>query len=153
MDIESLLRLLSAHAVDYVIIGASAFPVHGYSRSTLDLDIFIRPVRENAQRMLEALREFGYDVTDVTVEDILNYKLLIREYLVDVDIHPFVSGATFEEVWQNRVHDMLGDTPAVFAGLDDLIKMKEAANRHQDQEDLKHLYRIRCRRDDTASSP
>jgi hypothetical protein len=46
MDIEDLLKLLSGHAVEYVIIGASAFPVHGYSRSTLDLDIFVRPERE-----------------------------------------------------------------------------------------------------------
>ena len=151
MDIESLLKLLSAHAVDYVIIGASAFPVHGYSRATLDLDIFVRPERQNAQRTLDALREFGFDVTDVTVEDILHFKLLIREYLVDVDIHPFVAGATFEQVWKSRVHDVLGKTPAVFAGLDDLIKMKEAADRPKDRDDLKHLYEIRRRRDDTLS--
>ena len=94
MDIESLLKLLSGHAVEYVIIGASAFPIHGYSRSTLDLDIFVRPESENAQRTLEALEEFGFNVTDITVEDILQYKLLIREYLVDVDVHPFVTGIT-----------------------------------------------------------
>ena len=43
MDIESLLRLLNAHKVKYVIIGAAAFPVHGYARATLDVDIFIEP--------------------------------------------------------------------------------------------------------------
>ena len=94
MDIESLLKSLNGHAVEYVIIGASAFPIHGYSRSTLDLDIFVRPESENAQRTLEALEEFGFNVTDITVEDILQYKLLIREYLVDVDVHPFVTGIT-----------------------------------------------------------
>ncbi|MCP4377200.1 MAG: hypothetical protein GY794_13625, partial [bacterium] len=62
MDIENLLKLLSGHAVEYVIIGASAFPVHGYSRSTLDLDIFVRPEKENAERTLQALEEFGFDV-------------------------------------------------------------------------------------------
>jgi hypothetical protein len=147
MDIENLLKLLSGNAVEYVIIGASAFPVHGYSRSTLDLDIFVRPEKENAQRTLKALEEFGFDVADITVNDILSYKLLIREYLVDVDIHPFVTGITFEEVWRNRLQDEYGDTPAVFASLDDLIKMKEAAGRQKDLDDLKHLYEIRARRD------
>ena len=152
MDIESLLKSLNGHAVEYVIIGASAFPIHGYSRSTLDLDIFVRPERENAQRTLKALEEFGFDVTSITVEDILQYKLLIREYLVDVDVHPFVTGVTFEEVWRNRLQDEFGGTPAVFASLDDLIKMKEAADRPKDRDDLKHLYAIRARRDSQSST-
>lgn len=37
MDIPSLLKSLNAHDVRYVIIGATAFPVHGYSRATLDI--------------------------------------------------------------------------------------------------------------------
>ncbi len=43
MDTESLLKSLKGHKVQFVIIGATAFPVHGYSRATLDIDIFIRP--------------------------------------------------------------------------------------------------------------
>ncbi len=38
MDIEGLLRSLNAHSVEYVIIGATAFPIHGYARATLDVD-------------------------------------------------------------------------------------------------------------------
>ena len=37
MDIERLLRLLNEHSVRYVVIGATAFPVHGYARATLDV--------------------------------------------------------------------------------------------------------------------
>jgi hypothetical protein len=32
MDIEDLLRSLNAHSVEFVIIGATAFPIHGYAR-------------------------------------------------------------------------------------------------------------------------
>ena len=39
MDAERLLRLLKEHRVDFVIIGATAFPVYGYARATLDMDI------------------------------------------------------------------------------------------------------------------
>jgi len=53
MDTEDLLRLLKEHKVDFVIIGATAMPVYGYVRATLDIDIFIRPERLNAQRTAE----------------------------------------------------------------------------------------------------
>ncbi len=43
MDTESLLKSLNAHKVRYVIIGATAFPIHGYARATLDIDIFLLP--------------------------------------------------------------------------------------------------------------
>ena len=103
MDTEDLLRFLNAHRVEFVIIGATAFPIHGYARATLDIDIFIRPEPQNAAQLLEALRDFGYDVSDITLEDLLTKKVLIRQYLVETDIHPFVSGVTFDQVWKNRV--------------------------------------------------
>ena len=64
MDTESLLRSLNAHNVRYVIIGATAFPIHGYARATLDIDIFIDATAGNAERRLAVLRDTGYDVTD-----------------------------------------------------------------------------------------
>ena len=88
MDTENFLKLLNAHRVEFVIIRATAFPIHGYARATLDIDIFIRPEPPNAARLLEALREFGYDVADITLADLLTKKVLIRQYLVETDIHP-----------------------------------------------------------------
>ena len=153
MDIESLLRLLRDRAVDYVVIGASAFPVHGYSRATLDLDLFIRPQRENAERLLDALREFGYDVSDLSIDDLLTHKVLVRQYAVETDFHPFVAGTTFEKVWANKVEDLYGETPAFFASLDDLIEMKAAAGRPKDQEDLRFLRGLRDRPDGNKQEP
>jgi predicted nucleotidyltransferase len=143
MDTESLLKLLNAHEVRYVVIGATAFPVHGYARATLDIDIFIEATPENAQRTLVALSQLGYDMSDVSLEDLLTKKLLIRQYVLETDIHPFVAGVTFEEVWRNRVQDKIGETPANFASLDDLIRMKQAAGRPKDLEDLRVLVKLR----------
>ena len=81
MDTESLLRSLNAREVRYVVIGATAFPVHGYARATLDIDVFIEATPENVRRTLAALWDVGYDVTDVTVDDLLTKKLLIRQYV------------------------------------------------------------------------
>lgn len=145
MQTEQLLKLLKDNRVRFVIIGATAFPVHGYSRATLDTDIFIKPDKANAQRTLKALREFGYDVTSLTSDDLLTKKVLIRQYMVEADVHPFVKGITFEKVWKNRVKARFGKTFVWFASLDDLITMKKAASRVKDVEDLRYLSRLKKR--------
>jgi predicted nucleotidyltransferase len=145
MNAEKLLKLLKENRVKFVIIGATAFPVHGYSRATLDIDIFIKPEKTNAKRTLKALKQFGYDVADLTIEELLTKKVLIRQYRVETDIHPNVKGATFEKIWKNKVKSKFGQTFVWFASLDDLITMKRAAARPQDLEDLKYLLRLKKR--------
>jgi predicted nucleotidyltransferase len=145
MDTEGLLKSLNAHDVDYVIIGATAFPIHGYSRATLDIDILILPTEENAKKTLDALKDFGYDISDLTITELLSKKILIRQYILETDIHPFVKGITVDEIWKNRVPGNIGETPCYFASLDDLIRMKKAAGRQKDKEDLRILLKLKKR--------
>lgn len=142
MEAERLLKLLKGRKVRFVVIGATAFPVHGYARATLDIDIFIRADRKNAQRTWQALKDFGYDVSEITIDDLLRKKLLIRQYVVETDIHPFVKGITFEKAWKGKVKSKFGQTFVWFASLADLIRMKRAAGRPKDREDLKYLLRL-----------
>jgi len=146
MDIEDLLKSLNAHKVEFVIIGATAFPIHGYARATLDIDLFIRPAPQNASRVLDALRDFGYDIIEITLEDLLTKKILIRQYLVETDVHPFVAGVTFDQVWENRISGTFGKEKVYYASLDDIIIMKEAAGRPKDLEDLKVLKILKDKR-------
>jgi predicted nucleotidyltransferase len=143
MDTENLLKLLNENKVDFVIIGATAFPVYGYARATLDIDIFVRPELENIKRLKSALVKFGYDLTDISHEDLLENKLLIRQYIVETDVHPFVKGTTFEEVWESKIKSKFGDTEVYFPSLESMIRMKEEAGRAKDIEDLKYLKKIR----------
>jgi len=145
MDTENLLKLLNDNNVDYVIIGATAFPIHGYSRSTLDVDIFIRPTRLNAVQAWNALKEFGYDMTDVSVEEMITKKILIRQYALETDIHPFVKGVNYDEVDKHKVKGKIGKTTSSFASLNDLIKMKNAAARPKDIDDLRYLLKLKER--------
>ena len=50
----------------------------------------------NAKRTIKALGEFGYDLIDLRPEDFLENKILIRQYQVEADFHPFVKGVVFE---------------------------------------------------------
>lgn len=143
MDIKNLLKSLNDAKVDYVIIGAMAMPAHGFARVTVDIDIFVRPVLENFEKCIRGLKEFGYDLQEITAQDLLKHKILIRQYIVETDIHPFVTGVTFDEIWNSKVLGQYEGVEVYFAGLDSLIKMKKAANRPKDQEDLKFLEQIK----------
>jgi len=144
MDTEQLLRSLKENKVTFLVIGASAFPAYGYARATLDIDIFIEPDLRNVKRTIKALEKFGYDLADLTPEDFLKYKILIRQYAVEADFHPFVKGASFASVWKNRIKARFGDTQVFFPSLDDMITMKRAAGRAKDREDLKFLKRLKA---------
>ena len=146
MDIENLLRLLKERDAQFVIIGATAFPVHGYARATIDIDLFIKNTTENAAKIHAALQDFGYDISDLSLDDIVSKKVLIRQYLAETDLHPFVAGVHFDEVWRNKIEDQLGDTTVYFASLHDLIRMKKAAGRPKDIDDLRALEKIEEKR-------
>jgi len=146
MDTEKLLKLLKENKAAFLVIGASAFPVYGYARATLDIDLFVKPDLKNIKNVMKALREFGYDITDLSPEDFLSSKILIRQYTLEADIHPFVKGITFEEAWKNKISAKFGETRVNFPCLDDMIKMKKAAGRNIDLEDLKYLRKIKKRK-------
>jgi len=145
MDTEKLLRSLKENKAIFVIIGATALPVYGYARATLDIDLFIKPDPRNIKRVMKALKEFGYDLMDLAPEDFQKNKILIRQYTVEADIHPFVKGISFDDVWKNKIKAKFGKTEVYFPSLDDMIKMKKAAGRAIDKEDLKYLSRIKRR--------
>jgi predicted nucleotidyltransferase len=143
MDIKSLLRLLNEHKVRYLIIGAYAFPMYGYSRATMDIDIFIEPSLENAKNTLSALTQFGYDLIEISPNELLKKKILIRQYELETDIHPFVTGVTFEEVWKNKKQNQIEGISVYCPSLDDLIVMKQAAGRPKDIQDLEILLKLK----------
>jgi len=84
-------------------------------------------------------------MSNVSIDDLLTKKLLLRPYLVETDIHPFVKRTTFARVWANKVKSRLGRTFVWFASLDDWIERKQAAGRPKDKEDLRFLCRLRQR--------
>jgi predicted nucleotidyltransferase len=117
-------------------------------RATADLDLFVDDEAANIERLTEALTSFGYDITDANPEDFRRYKILLRQYDLPLDIHPFVEGAaSCSECWDRRVVADVGGVEASFASLDDLIAMKRAADRPKDREDLRQLERLRQLRD------
>src|SRR4051812_30296359 len=76
MDHDVLTRLLAAferRQVRYAIFGAIALNLHGVTRATEDLDVFIAPVAENVERLKDALRDVFDDphISEITSADLL----------------------------------------------------------------------------------
>jgi predicted nucleotidyltransferase len=132
MATEQLLQYLNENKAVYVVIGATAFPAYGYARATLDIDLFVKPSRANIRKVMKALRRF----------DFLTHKVLIRQYVLETDIHPYVKGVTFEEIWKNKIPGRIGKAGVFFPSLEDMIRMKKAAGRAKDREDLKYLKKL-----------
>jgi hypothetical protein len=68
-DFRDLFTLLNENNVEYLIVGGYALAFHGAPRYTGDIDIFVRPHPENAQRILKALAAFGFKFPDLAIED------------------------------------------------------------------------------------
>jgi predicted nucleotidyltransferase len=142
-QIGRLLASLNEARVRYIVIGATAMAVHGAVRATLDLDLFVDKAPANLARLRKALSDFGYDVTDATVEDFAKFKILLRQYDLPLDLHPFARGVKdFQALWKRRVMAKLGGVNVPVVALADLMKMKKAAGRGKDKEDLRMLRRV-----------
>jgi hypothetical protein len=69
-DFVEMLSALCAAGVEFLVVGAHALAAHGVPRATGDLDVWVRRDRENAARILDALRRFGVPLHDLTGEDL-----------------------------------------------------------------------------------
>src|SRR5260370_15654530 len=86
-DFDEFIASLSAHGVEFVVVGAYALALHGAPRFTGDLDLFVRPTMENASRLLAAVHAFGFPITDLQPQDIVNANRILQMGVEPVQIH------------------------------------------------------------------
>jgi predicted nucleotidyltransferase len=147
-----LLRALRDHGVDFVVIGGIAVAAHGYVRATKDVDVIPRPSAENLDRLMRALTslEAEPDLGDFRPEEMpvklspeglgLGGNWVLTTRLGRLDLMQEVMGARSYE--QLRTAAVVRDGIA-YAGLDDLIAMKQAAGRDLDHVDIRALEEAR----------
>ena len=76
MDFEkvfALIRAMNREGVEYIAFGAVAVNLHGVVRATTDADFFIRPDRDNVERLKRALRSIWDDphIDQISADDLL----------------------------------------------------------------------------------
>jgi predicted nucleotidyltransferase len=151
-DAEEMLRVLSSHGVDFVVIGGIAVQAHGYIRFTKDLDVIVRPTTLNATRLSEALMQLD---AELRVDGALKLgdpnqlrrapliPVMTRAGAMDIVNVEHVAGAprSYDSLREAALVIDLHGTLVAMAGLSDLIRMKRAAGRDQDLMDIEALTR------------
>jgi hypothetical protein len=155
LDIGELIAVLARHRVEYVVIGGVATQVHGHRRTTMDLDLTPDPAPENLRRLGTALAELEARPRDAAAEkaeisvgdpERLAVAAIVPPLLTphgQIHILKEPKGArAFEEMRKAAlVVDLDGNEVAIVA-LDDLIRMKRAAGRPADLDDIAALTEV-----------
>mgnify|MGYP003485516558 FL=1 len=141
-DYKEMLQILQKHDVDYILVGAYALAAHGYPRSTLDIDIWVKPDKGNSVKLYKALVEFGTPLNGIN-EDTFKEKGIIFQIGVApcrIDIITEISGdIKFADAKRRSIKAKFEGISPNILSVDDLIKNKEAIGRQKDIEDEKRL--------------
>ena len=140
-DFKEFLRLLNSQKVEYLLVGGYAVGYHGYPRTTGDIDIWVAMSPANAQKIVDALREFGFSDSEIDAAIFLTEGQVIRMGVppLRIELLTSVSGVTFQECYARRIVAEMGGVPVNVIHKDDLLANKLAAGRAKDRGDLEAL--------------
>jgi hypothetical protein len=132
---------LTAHGVEFVVVGAYALAFHGAPRFTGNLHILIRPALDNAARLLAAVEAFGFPITGLSPEAMSDRRRMLQLGVPPVQIHVMsaISGVEWDDVWSDRVEGSLGRHQVHFLGRETFLRKKRAAGRPEDLADTDAL--------------
>jgi hypothetical protein len=141
IDFKEFLQLLNTHGVEYLLVGGYAVGYHGYPRATVDLDIWVARNPHNAEKLVSVLKEFGFDVKELSEDLFLEENKIIRMGAppIRIEVITSASGVDFEECYRKRVTDIIDDVEVHFINLEHLKRNKKASGRYKDLDDLEHL--------------
>ncbi len=152
-DPQAILRVLTAHAVEFVIIGGIAGTLRGSDQITNDVDICYRRTKPNVCALVDALKALDAKLT--SFPEGLPFTLDERSiwngdtFTFDTPFGRFdclanPSGTTgFPDLRRDSTIEDLGGFECLVCSLEDLIRMKTAAGRTKDKLDLEQLYTLR----------
>lgn len=140
-DFVDFVKLCNLHKVKYLVIGGYAVSIHGYPRSTKDLDILIELSEENAIKVKKVVDDFGFASLKLTKEDFLkrDFVTQLGYEPIRIDILNDIGGLNYEEAWVNRKMVNYEGELIPFIGYNELLKLKAIAGRPQDLADISKL--------------
>ena len=140
-DFKEFIELLNANSVKYLVVGGYAVAFHGHPRYTKDLDVWIELSQDNANKIVDALTEFGFGSLDLKPKDFLE-----RDHIIQlghppnrIDICTTLKELKFEDCYKTRVEVEIQGLHIDFIDIENLKKNKRATGRPQDLADAENL--------------
>ncbi len=140
-DFRDILSELSAQRAEFLLVGAYALAGHGLPRATGDIDIWIRPTSDNAERVWRALVAFGAPLETLTLDDLTTPGVFFQIGVPPrrIDILTAIDEVEFEDAWQTKLDCVIDGIELSVLGREVLIRNKRAAGRPKDLADLAWL--------------
>lgn len=142
-DFRAFLSSLNKNKVDYILVGGYSVIIHGYPRTTGDMDIWVRKTKENYKTISKAFQEFGMPTFDMTKDNFLYHTewnvFSFGRPPVAIDIMTAVKGLDFEETFAKAKFYEEDGLLIRTIHKNDLITAKKASNRPKDLDDLANL--------------
>lgn len=144
VDFIEFLELLNKHEVDYLLVGGYAVVLHGYNRSTGDMDIWVNKSEGNYTKLQKVYSDFAAPI--FTKDDFLSKDFNVwsmGKEPVKIEVITEIIGLVFKNSIQNCKWYELNDFKIPFVDLEDLIKTKKASGRPKDIADVEQLNKVR----------
>jgi hypothetical protein len=140
-DFKDLFNIFNAERVEYLVVGAHAVIYHTEPRYTKDLDVWVNPTSQNAERVVDALRRFGAPLRNVSPVDFQNPAMIYQIGVAPnrIDILMGIAGVDFASAWPRRITGAYDGIPIGILDRASLRLAKQASGRPQDLLDLEKL--------------
>lgn len=155
---EELLRfwkIADQYHLKYIMIGGVATNLHGYQRTTEDIDIWINDSKPNKEILRKVLREYGMGdfKTLSNMQFVPGWTYFHLDNGIRLDIMTSVKGLdeSFDNYLKSASIASIYDIEIPFLHINHLISSKKAANRSKDQIDIIELEKIRRINEDEQS--
>lgn len=76
-DWREFIECLNANQVEFLIVGALAVARHVRPRYTKDMDVWVNPTVANGEKVLSALRQFGFPIVNVKATEFAHSDLIL----------------------------------------------------------------------------
>lgn len=142
-DFKDLLCLLHEEKVEYLVAGGYAVIYHSQPRYTKDLDIWIKPSAENANRLMRVFAKFGIPLIGLNEEDFASVgtQFSLGAEPNQIDLLTVIPGLAFDQAWETHVTTEAEGFPIYYLGKEALIVAKKTAGRLQDLADIEEMER------------
>ena len=140
-DFKEFIESLNKNSVRYLIIGSFALSYYSEPRYTKDIDILVDSTASNADRLMTAIRAFGFSDIELGSRDFLEPDQVIQLGIAPlrIDLLTSLKGIPFADAWDRRTTGQYGDIPAFYISKQDLIDHKKLVGRKQDLADIEKL--------------
>ena len=143
IDFQDFIKALNENNVEYMLVGGYAVILHGYSRTTGDMDIWVNRTEDNYTKIVAAFKKFGMPLFDMTKENFLFHKswdvFRFGRNPVAIDVMTKMSDFNFEECYQFSTKHFVENFEVNVIHYNYLIEAKIKAGRGKDEDDIINL--------------